>query len=380
MGRLTLNILLSFAQFEREIIAERTRDKMAAAKRKGKWTGGHPVLGYDVDPNGGRLVVNDEEAQRVRAIFALYAEYQALLPTVRELNRRDWTTKHWTTRKGRECGGRVFVKSTLQHLLTNVLYIGKQTYYDEVHEGEQPAIVEAALWDTVQATLRENSPKRGRLSQNKNAALLKGLLVCGPCNCSMGPTYTTKKQKRYRYYVCSSAQQRGWDTCPTRSVPAAEMERFVVDHIRRIGRHPALVKAALADARRKDKSTSRTLEAQKRQADKELRQLGVELRRAVGKDSDQLAAVQQRIDAAERRATEVREQLTALGASAVDEGHLAQALERFDPLWDVLKPQERVRIVQLLVERVSYDGQGGTVAVTFRATGIKTLAEEEEGT
>ena len=212
MGRLTLNILLSFAQFEREIIAERTRDKMAAAKRKGKWVGGHPVLGYDIDSGGGRLVVSDEEAQRVRAIFALYAEYQALLPTVRELDRRGWTTKRWTTRKGRERGGRVFVKSTLQHLLTNVLYIGKQTYYDEVHDGEQPAIVDQTLWDTVQAVLRENSPNRGRLPRNKNAALLKGLLVCEPCGCAMVPTYTTKKQKRYRYYVCSGAQRRGWDT------------------------------------------------------------------------------------------------------------------------------------------------------------------------
>src|SRR6058998_2420822 len=91
LGRLTLNILLSFAQFEREMIAERTRDKMSAARRKGKWVGGIPMLGYDVDPKGGRLVVNPDEAKQVRGIFNLYLEHRALIPAVRELNRRGWT-------------------------------------------------------------------------------------------------------------------------------------------------------------------------------------------------------------------------------------------------------------------------------------------------
>jgi len=98
MGRLVLNVLLSFAQFEREIIAERTRDKVAATRRKGKWAGGTPLLGFDLDPRGGRLLVNDDEAIRVRAIFALYLEHQALLPVVQELERRGWVGKRWQTR------------------------------------------------------------------------------------------------------------------------------------------------------------------------------------------------------------------------------------------------------------------------------------------
>jgi site-specific DNA recombinase len=113
LGRLTLNILLSFAQFERELIAERTRDKMSAARRKGKWVGGSPVLGYDVAPGGGKLVVNEDEARRVRAIFDLYLEYRTLIPTVGEINRRGWTTKQWTTKNGREHCGKPFTKSGL---------------------------------------------------------------------------------------------------------------------------------------------------------------------------------------------------------------------------------------------------------------------------
>src|SRR5262249_19520662 len=107
-GRLVLNVLLSFAQFERELVSERTRGKVAASRRKGKWCGGRPLLGYDVDPHSLRLVVNEGEAARVRAIFALYLEQRALLPVVRELHRRGWVHKRWRTRAGIERGGEVF--------------------------------------------------------------------------------------------------------------------------------------------------------------------------------------------------------------------------------------------------------------------------------
>jgi DNA invertase Pin-like site-specific DNA recombinase len=110
MGRLVLNVLLSFAQFEREIISERTRDKIAATRRKGKWSGGHPILGYDVDPNGFKLTVNTAEAERVRAIFALYLEHESLLPVVQELTKRQWFGKRWQTRKGIDCGGEGFTR------------------------------------------------------------------------------------------------------------------------------------------------------------------------------------------------------------------------------------------------------------------------------
>ena len=135
MGRLVLNVLLSFAQFEREIISERTRDKIAATRRKGKWAGGHPSLGYDVDPRGFRLVVNEAEAERVRAIFELYLEHECLLPVVQEPERRGWVSKRWTTPKGRERGGQPFERTSLYRLLTNVAYVGKVRYKDEVHDG-----------------------------------------------------------------------------------------------------------------------------------------------------------------------------------------------------------------------------------------------------
>jgi len=128
LGRLTLNILLSFAQFERELISERTRDKMSAARRKGKWVGGTPVLGYDVDPRGGRLVINEKEAERVRQIFELYRSHRSLSSVLAELAHRRWNTKSWKSKRGIRHSGRAFTKASLRMLLTNAVYAGKVEY------------------------------------------------------------------------------------------------------------------------------------------------------------------------------------------------------------------------------------------------------------
>src|SRR5262249_12284346 len=237
MGRLMLNVLLSFAQFEREIIGERTRDKIAAARRKGKWAGGHPILGYDVDPNEFKLVVNEAEAAKVRAIFALYLEHEGLVPVVQELARRGWSNKQWTTRKDRPRGGHPFTKTSLHKLLTNVTYIGKVRYKSELHDGEHAALISPDVWQRAQGLLRRNGRTGGALVRNQFGALLKGLLRCTPCGCAMTPAHTTRQgARRYRYYVCTAAQKRGWHTCPSKSIPAGEIEKFVVDRIRCIGR------------------------------------------------------------------------------------------------------------------------------------------------
>jgi site-specific DNA recombinase len=229
MGRLVLNVLLSFAQFEREIIAERTRDKVAATRRKGKWSGGQPILGYDVDPRGNYLTVNEPEAEQVRQIFDLYLQHEGLLPVIHELQQRGWRNKRWTTRAGQERGGRMFDKTALHRLLTNVIYAGQVRYKEEVHAGEQKAIVEPGVFAQVQAQLRRNGRSGGAEVRNKFGALLKGLLRCKPCDCSMTPAHSKKGDKRYRYYCCTNAQKNGWKSCPSKSIPAAEIERVVVD-------------------------------------------------------------------------------------------------------------------------------------------------------
>jgi site-specific DNA recombinase len=385
MGRLTLNLLLTFAQFERELIAERTRDKMSASRRKGKYVGGAPVLGYDIDVARKRLVVNEDEAARVRAIFGLYLENEALLPVVQELERRHWTTKRWRTRTSTERGGRPFTKTSLHKLLICVLYAGKVRYKDELHDGEQPAIVDATVWQRVQAVLSRNGRSGGGAVRNKFGALLRGLLRCAPCGCSMVPTHTTRKRsKRYRYYVCTNAQKRGWHCCPSKSVPAGEMERYVVEQIRGIGHDPALVRETLDRAVQQVDEERAAQEAERRGLERDARRWNDEVRAALegaaaGQSASalpRLADLQERLRHAEERAAEIKVRLDALDRERITEDEVAAALGSFDPVWNALSPREQARVVHLLVERVDYDGAAGTVRITFHPSGLRALAAE----
>jgi site-specific DNA recombinase len=232
LGRLTLNILLSFAQFERELIGERTRDKMSAARRKGKWVGGCPVLGYDVDPGRGRLLVNEEEAERVRAIFALFEKHGSINLTLNEIERRGWRLKSWTLKSGQLRAGGEFAQNSLLRLLTNVIYKGGVRHKGQVYSGQQAAIVPAETWERVQhLVVRGGGIARGR-ARNKHMALLSGLLYCESCKARMVYSYSKKKDGKYPYYVCLNAQRKGWAACPGKSLPAGAIEESVLGRIR----------------------------------------------------------------------------------------------------------------------------------------------------
>jgi site-specific DNA recombinase len=232
LGRLTLNILLSFAQFEREIISERTRDKMSAARRKGKWVGGTPVLGYDVDPGGRRLVVNPKEALRVRQIFELYRSHRSLPAVVTELSQRRWGTKSWKSMGAVVHSGRAFTKASLRRLLTSAIYDGKVEHRGTIYPGEHASIVESELWGEVNAELRAARRDRANVIRTKQNALLAGLLRCKSCDRPMIATYTAKRGRRYRYYVCQAARENGWASCPAKSLSAIVIEKSVVAQLR----------------------------------------------------------------------------------------------------------------------------------------------------
>jgi DNA invertase Pin-like site-specific DNA recombinase len=233
LGRLTLNILLSFAQFEREIISERTRDKMGAARRKGKWVGGTPLLGYDVAPAGGSLVVNPSEARRVCEIFELYRSHRSLAEVVAELSQRGWITKSWKSRSNVRHTGHPFTKASLRMLLSNATYCGKVNYRDVVYQGEHKAVIEPALWDDINKDFsnRPKAPESPNIPVPQNAAL-SGLLICKQCGHPMIATYSTRSQRRYRYYVCQTAREKGWKFCQTKSVSADLLEASIAIQLR----------------------------------------------------------------------------------------------------------------------------------------------------
>jgi site-specific DNA recombinase len=229
LGRLTLNILLSFAQFEREIIGERTRDKMSAARRRGKWVGGTPVLGYDVDPGGKRLVVNEKEARLVREIFRLYSEQRSLQAVAAELNRRRWHNKTWTSKRGIRHEGHSFTRISLARLLGNAVYAGKVEYRGASYVGEHTPIIDQELWAQTRLLLSE--AKRPHVIHQSQNAMLAGILYCKSCNLAMVPSYTSKQGRRYRYYVCRTARKNGWQACPTKAVSADLIEESVTEQL-----------------------------------------------------------------------------------------------------------------------------------------------------
>ena len=238
MGRLTLNILLSFAQFEREIIAERIRDKIAAAKKKGKRCGGMPVLGYDLVD--GKLVVNPAEAKLVRHIFDSFLRIGSPTILARQLNEQGHATKTWTTRKGKERKGGPWNKAHLYRLFHNRTYLGQVTHKGNAYRGEHAAIIPQELWDKAHSILAKNYHARTAKTKAETPAILKGLIRCGHCQTSMGITFTRKAGRMYRYYLCLNASKTDYGACPVKSVAAGDIERVVVDHLRNVLRDPEI--------------------------------------------------------------------------------------------------------------------------------------------
>ena len=233
MGRLTLNVLLSFAQFEREVAGERIRDKIAASKKRGLWMGGTLPLGYDrhPDPHAQVLVVNDAEAATVRLIFDLYEQGGCLRALTEEVQRRDLRSKARQGRDGREIGNRPFGRGQLHYLLTNPVYRGRTRHGGADHEGQHPAIIDEDQWSRVQALLQQKSGRvRGAQAAPRGAAPLTGKLV-DETGDRLTPTHTAKGTRRYSYYVSSRMisgppDPQGW------RLPAAALEAQVAEAVR----------------------------------------------------------------------------------------------------------------------------------------------------
>lgn len=254
MGRLTLNMLLSFAQFEREVTGERIRDKIAASKQKGMWMGGTQPLGYDVRDR--KLVVNEEEADTVRRIFRLYAELGSVQVLKQELDRAGTVSKGRTDKFGRATGGQPIGRGSLYLMLQNRLYRGKVVHKDRCFPGEHQAIVDGDLWDRVQARLDGNRVERQRGGTAAVPSLLVGLLFDAGGE-RLTPTHANKKGTRYRYYVSQSLIAPGPKTgiAPNATagwrLPARDIEALVEGRVQGLLADEAAL-FALAEARSTD--------------------------------------------------------------------------------------------------------------------------------
>lgn len=240
MGKLILNILQSFAQFEREMTAERIRDKFAASKMKGMWMGGPPPLGYDVADR--KLITNPKEVTLVNHIFERYAALKSTTLLCDELKRDKYKTKSYISRTNRPVGGRIFTPNVVLNLLRNRLYVGEVHHKGQYFPGQHKPIVPRELFDLAQDALGQNgNVKRKRTWTVKSKALLKGLLVCGGCGGLMSPTHTRKNGKDYHYYIGNSYRRNFCETCPQSRLPAGEMEAVVSSQIKAILASPQMI-------------------------------------------------------------------------------------------------------------------------------------------
>jgi site-specific DNA recombinase len=277
MGRMALNILITFAQFEREVIGERIRDKVAASRKKGIWMGGWTPLGYEVRDR--KLIIHEVDAERIRSIFRRFVQLESATLLARELVAAGERNRY----------GHLLDKGVLYKLLSNRVYIGEAVHKGTSYPGEHEAIIDRSLWDQVHALLKESPRKRSNQARAQSPALLRGLLF-GPDGAAMSPTHTRKSGRLYRYYISQTAMKRGGSDCPVRQVPAAEIERIVVDQVRLLLQSPEIIVQTWRAAR--------------------------------------------------KQRPEVTEQ------------DVRTALTGFEDLWSELFPAERGRIVELLVERM----------------------------
>lgn len=313
MGRLTLNILLSFAQFEREVTGERIRDKIAASKAKGIWMGGTPPLGYDVQNR--KLVINEPEAALVRDIFTRYAEHGSAAQLVRQLQIEGHTTKSWVTQAGKFHTGRIIDQQYLFTMLRNRLYLGEMVHKAQSYPGQHEPIISQPLWDAVHAIVdkRKQGP---RIRHTENPALLSGLLYTADGE-RMLPTFTQKKNgKRYRYYVPYLDKRRGVGSSSSSlgAMPAAEIEAAVLARLHQTLQSPEMVVAVW------------------------------------------------------HAASQMRE------GETLDEPMVVLAMNQIGKVWDQLFPIEQHRIVRLLIERVHLHADG--LEILWKDDGWRSFSQE----
>jgi site-specific DNA recombinase len=302
MGRMTLNMLVTFAQFEREVIGERIRDKVAASRKKGMWMGGWTPLGYEVRDR--KLIIHEADAERVRSIFKRFVQLKSATLLARELVLAGAKNRY----------GHLLDKGVLYKLLHNRVYIGDAVHKGVAYPGEHEAIIDRKLWDQAHAILKQSPRKRAASTRAQTPALLKGLLF-GPDGAAMSPTHTRKGGRLYRYYISQSVMKRGTEACPIRQVPAAEIERIVIDQIRSLLQTPEIIVQTWRAGRKTDKGLA--------------------------------------------------------------ESDVRGALLEFEPLWNELFPAEQTRIVELLVERVDLQPDG--IDLRLRVEGLTSLCSELRG-
>lgn len=374
MGRLMVQVIMSFAEFERSLIRDRVKERMQAAKRKGRFTGGHPILGYNIKPEGRALEIDEMEATRVREIFKLYLNLESVKGTANELKKRGWKNKLWITRAGKPIGGSDFSTTGLHNLLRNPIYIGKVKVEDELVDGQHEAIVDTKLYNKVQQQLSNNCMHEGNLKRNSSSSLLKGLLVCTCCDAPFTPNFTKKKNRTYRYYTCHRKRSEGANACPSPNLPAGEIESLVVEQLFTIGSNKDLQDSVYSQLKAlvSEKTTQQTQE--QKVARQQLDRINREL--TTSRELEAPLSLIRHLELKQNEAESVLEDKHRNLIKLPKKAQVADTLREIQSLWPSFTPEERCLFVRSLLHRVDYDSEGGKITLHFSENGFLPQSEE----
>ena len=379
-GRMFLSILITFAQYEREVIAERIRDKVAAAKRRGKYCGGPAILGYDVDRERKKPLVNPEEALLVKHIFRRFTQLASARAVAAELNRQGYRTKSWTTKKGKHRSGRPWNTGHIYRLLGNRLYKGEVVHKGKVYPGEQESIVSEGLWSRVQEVLSENTRAKQTKARTKIISPLQGVVRCGHCDGAMGLTYTQKGPRRYTYYHCAKDAKRAVSRCPLKRVPAGDIEKVVLEQLGAVFRTPTLVSQTYFAAKGMEEAERERLLKHKERLEDDLLAVRQRALEEVSHDGggsgpgSTLAQLNQEAVTLSRQLMDVSARAQAFEANPVQERDVAEAFQSVETFWEDLFPLERNRLIRLLVEKVALRETG--IDMELKTQGMTSLIIE----
>jgi DNA invertase Pin-like site-specific DNA recombinase len=371
MGRLTLNMLMSFAEFEREMIGERTRDKIAAQRRRGKWTGGTVPLGYTVE--GKKLVVNDLEAVLVREVFSLYLRERSTLAVARLLNQSDRSTKRHVAANGRLREARPWTKADVSRLLRNPVYAGYMRSNGELYEGENEPIVDREAFSEVHGLLEDSARPTKDRSRNPEY-VLRGLLRCACCGSALTPASTRRDRTEYRYYRCVRRDKEGKEACPSAPLPAGAIEEYVVERLREAVAAGSLASEVEASVRERLKGRRKDLLTERKKLPGQIAALSVEGKRLLDTMADvdgvarrladeRLQGLGNELGRCEARLATVERELATIEKTELDSSWVAQCLNDFTGIWDVLTPENRGRLLRAVVQRVEIDEPANQVKV-----------------
>ena len=369
MGRLTLNMLMSFAEFEREMIGERTRDKIAAARRKGKWTGGVVPLGYRVVEK--KLVVNELEAVIAREVFSLYLEHRSVLAVARTLNER-----HRSMKKNR-----AWTKADVLRTLKSPMYGGFMHSNGALHASEHPAIIDRETFEKAKEILaRASGPCRDR-SRNPEY-ILRGVLQCACCGSAFTPASTRKGETEYRYYRCVKRDKEGREACPSSPLPAAAIESYVIERLREAVADGDLAQEVTAAVKLRVAARRKDLLVERKKLPVEFAKLSSDGKRLVETMADlketarllverRLQEIGEQLARLETRLSEVERESVSLDAVEVEAGWVGQVLADFASVWDVLTPENRGRLLRAVVQSVEVDEPANKVTVAMADLGAE---------